>query len=215
MPVLETDRLLLRPFEEGDLDEFADIAADPEVNRYLGSDPMDRGQAWQSMAYFLGHERLRGWSNNAVIETGTGRLLGRCGLYRPEGWPGLEVGWTLGRFAWGRGFATEAATSWRDWAFDALGAEELISVIQRDKETAMKVMSKYMKTDNRKILEAVYEEHLPVFQRVPLMTNEAVQAVLDVAKSPKAQQVKPEDFYDNSFIQKLEASGFINSLYAR
>jgi NitT/TauT family transport system substrate-binding protein len=95
------------------------------------------------------------------------------------------------------------------------GYTEAISVIQRDKETAMKVMSKYMKTDNRKILEAVYEEHLPVFQRVPLMTNEAVQAVLDVAKSPKAQQVKPEDFYDNSFIQKLEASGFINSLYAR
>jgi NitT/TauT family transport system substrate-binding protein len=95
------------------------------------------------------------------------------------------------------------------------GYTEAISVIQRDKETTMKVMSKYMKTDSRKILEAVYEEHLPVFQRVPLMTNEAVQAVLDVAKSPKAQQVKPEDFYDNSFIQKLEASGFINSLYAR
>jgi hypothetical protein len=45
--------------------------------------------------------------------------------------------------------------------------------------------------------------------------REAVQAVLDAAKNPKAQQVKPEDFYDNSFIQKLEASGFINSLYAR
>lgn len=92
---------------------------------------------------------------------------------------------------------------------------EAISVIRRDKEAAMKVMGKYMKTDNQKILEAVYEEHLPVFQRVPLMTKEAVQAVLDASKNPKAQQVKPEDFYDNSFVQKLEASGFINSLYAR
>jgi RimJ/RimL family protein N-acetyltransferase len=139
MPVLQTDRLLLRPFEEGDLDEYADIAADPDVNRYLGSDPMDRIQAWQSMAYFLGHERLRGWSNNAVIETATGRLLGRCGLYRPEGWPGLEVGWLLGRFAWGRGFATEAATSWRDWAFAVVQTEELISVIHRDNVRSMKV----------------------------------------------------------------------------
>jgi ABC-type nitrate/sulfonate/bicarbonate transport system substrate-binding protein len=92
---------------------------------------------------------------------------------------------------------------------------EAISVIRRDKETTLKVMSKYMKTDNQKILEAVYEEHLPVFQRVPLMTKEAVQAVLDVAKNPRAQQAKPEDFYDNSYIQKLDASGFINSLYAR
>ncbi|HYT56495.1 MAG TPA: ABC transporter substrate-binding protein [Verrucomicrobiae bacterium] len=95
------------------------------------------------------------------------------------------------------------------------GYTEAISVIRRDKETAIKVMGKFMKTDNRQILEAVYEEHLPVFQRVPLMTKEAVQAVLDVAKSPRAQQSKPEDFYDNSFIQKLEVSGFINSLYAR
>ena len=42
-----------------------------------------------------------------------------------------------------------------------------------------------------------------------------MKAVLDVAKSPKALQAKPEDFYDNSFLQKLEVSGFINSLYTR
>jgi hypothetical protein len=47
------------------------------------------------------------------------------------------------------------------------------------------------------------------------MTKEAVQAVLEVAKSPKAAQSKPEDFFDNSFLQKLDASGFINSLYSR
>ena len=95
------------------------------------------------------------------------------------------------------------------------GYTEAISIILRDKETALKVMGKYMKTDNRQTLEAVYEEHAPVFQRVPFMTKEAVQAVLDVAKSPRAAQAKPEDFFDNSFLQKLEASGFINSLYAR
>jgi len=95
------------------------------------------------------------------------------------------------------------------------GYTEAISIIRRDKETAMKVMGKFMKTDNRQLLEAVYDEHAPVFQRFPLMTKEEVQAVLEVAKSPKAAQVKPEDFFDNSFLQKLEASGFINSLYER
>ena len=79
----------------------------------------------------------------------------------------------------------------------------------------MKVMGKFMKTDNRQLLEAVYEEHEPVFQRVPLMTKEEVRAVLEVAKGPKAAQAKPEDFFDNSPLQKLEASGFINSLYMR
>jgi ABC-type nitrate/sulfonate/bicarbonate transport system substrate-binding protein len=95
------------------------------------------------------------------------------------------------------------------------GYTEAISVIRRDKETTMKVMGKFMKTDNRKVLEAVYEEHLPVFQRLPFMTKEPVQAVLEVAKNPKAQQMKPEEFYDNSFLQKLADSGFVDSLYAR
>jgi ABC-type nitrate/sulfonate/bicarbonate transport system substrate-binding protein len=92
---------------------------------------------------------------------------------------------------------------------------EALSIIRRDKETAMKVMAKFMKTDDRKVLEAIYEEHAPVLQRVPLMTRDEVQALLDVVKNPKGQQVKPEDFYDNSFIQRLDASGFINSLDAR
>src|SRR5207244_8058903 len=65
------------------------------------------------------------------------------------------------------------------------GYAEAISIIHRDKETAMKVMAKFMKTDNRQLLEAVYEEHEPVFQRVPLMTKDVVQAVLEVVKSPK------------------------------
>jgi ABC-type nitrate/sulfonate/bicarbonate transport system substrate-binding protein len=92
---------------------------------------------------------------------------------------------------------------------------ESIAIIRRDKETALKAMGKFLKTDNRLALEGIYEEYGNAFQRVPLMTKEAVQAVLDVAKSPKAQQMKPEDFFDNSLLQKLDDSGFINSLYAR
>ncbi|MGH7929577.1 MAG: hypothetical protein ACREQV_17475 [Candidatus Binatia bacterium] len=41
-----------------------------------------------------------------------------------------------------------------------------------------------------------------------LAATAAVQALA-------AQQAKPQDFYDNSFVQKLDASGFVNSLYAR
>jgi NitT/TauT family transport system substrate-binding protein len=92
---------------------------------------------------------------------------------------------------------------------------ESIAIIRRDKETALKALGKFLKTDNRRALEGIYEDYGNVFQRVPLMTKEAVQAVLDVAKNPKAQQMKPEEFFDNSFLQKLEDSGFINSLYAR
>lgn len=141
MLVLETDRLLLRPLEEGDLDDFAAMMADPEVVRYLSGETMTREDAWRAMAGFLGHGVLRGWTNNAVVEKATGRFLGRCGLWRPEGWPGLEVGWTLARHAWGHGFATEAAIAWRDWAFAELGdeADTLISVVHVDNTRSQKV----------------------------------------------------------------------------
>ena len=92
---------------------------------------------------------------------------------------------------------------------------ESIAVIKRDKENAFKAMGKFLKTDNRRNLEGIYEEYADAFQRVPFMTKDEVRAVLEVVKSPKAQHVKPEDFYDNSFMQKLDASGFINSLYPR
>ena len=79
------------------------------------------------------------------------------------------------------------------------GYTEAISIILRDKETAMKVMGKFMKTDNRQTLEAVYDEHAPVFQRVPLMTKEEVQAVLEVAKSPKRRKQNRRTFSTTRF----------------
>ena len=92
---------------------------------------------------------------------------------------------------------------------------EAISVIRKEKESTLKVLAKYLKTDNREALEAVYNEYVDSFPRVPLMTAAQGKAVLDVAKSPRAKQAKPEDFFDNSFVQKIQASGFIDSLYAK
>jgi NitT/TauT family transport system substrate-binding protein len=92
---------------------------------------------------------------------------------------------------------------------------ESIATIRRDKETALQAMGKFLKTDNRRALEGIYADYGDAFPRVPLMSREAVQAVLDVAKNPRAQQMKPEEFYDNSFVQKLADSGFIDSLYSR
>jgi RimJ/RimL family protein N-acetyltransferase len=114
---LETQRLLLRQFCFDDLDALAAIGADLEVMEFLGP-VMARRDAWRAMAMALGHWQLRGYGSWAVEERATGQLVGRIGLYNPEGWPGLEVGWTLARAAWGRGYATEGARASLDYAFD-------------------------------------------------------------------------------------------------
>jgi RimJ/RimL family protein N-acetyltransferase len=51
-----------------------------------------------------------------VPELETERLVGRAGLFAPEAWPGLEVGWMVGRPRWGRGYAGEAARAAMEWA---------------------------------------------------------------------------------------------------
>ncbi len=95
------------------------------------------------------------------------------------------------------------------------GYIEAIAVIRKDKETTLRSLAKYLKTDNKEVLESVYEEYRDVFPRVPLVTAAEIKAVLDVEKSPKAKQARPEEFFDNSLVQKIQSSGFIDSLYSK
>ncbi|MGH7782498.1 MAG: ABC transporter substrate-binding protein [Candidatus Binatia bacterium] len=92
------------------------------------------------------------------------------------------------------------------------GYIEALAVIRKDKETTTHSMGKFLKTTDREVLESVYGDYKDVFPQVPLMTVAEVKAVLDVAKSAKAKQMKAEDFFDNSLVQKIQASGFIESV---
>jgi RimJ/RimL family protein N-acetyltransferase len=116
-------------FRETDLDVYAKICGDPEVMRFLGGHTMSRDEAWRNMALILGHWSLRGFGFWAVEEKKTGALIGRVGLWCPEGWPGIEIGWALARQSWGQGFATEAAVASLAYAFDELNQPHVISLI--------------------------------------------------------------------------------------
>lgn len=138
LPVLESSRLVLRDLRQDDLDDFARMQADLEVTRFLGG-PLDRCRAWRRMAAYRGHWELRGLGLFAVIEKESGRFVGRVGLLEPEGYPGLELAWTLAREHWGRGLAAEAAQTVRDWAWNELGVPRLISLIHPDNLASQRV----------------------------------------------------------------------------
>ena len=129
-PVIETERLILRGFEERDLDAFAAMQADAEVMRFISpSGPRDRAVTWRDMAQAIGHWALRGHGLWALEEKGTGAFLGRVGIIRPEGWPEIELAYALARPAWGRGFATEAGRAALRWAFGTQGVVRVASFI--------------------------------------------------------------------------------------
>lgn len=125
MTVLETTRLLLRPFADSDLDDYAALMGDADVVRHLGDGrPLNRAQAARDLADCREQN-----AQGAVIEKATGRFLGRGGLSRLPELDGPEVGWILGPAARGLGYATELGLAWRDHAFQVLGAVRLYSVM--------------------------------------------------------------------------------------
>ena len=140
IPELETPRLRMRAWRNSDLDAYAPMCADAEVMRYIGTGVTQTPpEAWRAMASFLGHWALRGYGMWAVERKDDGVLVGRAGCIEPEGWPGFELGWLLGREHWGRGYAIEAARAARDWAHESLGRDRMISLIRPGNERSVKV----------------------------------------------------------------------------
>jgi RimJ/RimL family protein N-acetyltransferase len=137
---LRTERLLMRAWRESDLDDYAAMSADPAGMRYIGEGKtVDRAEAWRAMALFAGHWALRGYGLWALELRAGGSFVGRVGLWRPEGWPGLEVGWALARSHWGQGYATEAGSAAIQFAWDVLRAGEVISLIQPENTASQRV----------------------------------------------------------------------------
>lgn len=149
IPALETERLWLREWRAADLDAYAGICADAEVMRFFSTGPMTRADAWSQMAQFAGHWSLRGFGTWAVEEKATGAVIGRIGLHQPDGWPGLEVGWTLERSVWGRGYATEGGAVSLDFAWRELRADRVISIIDPDNAASIAVAERLGETFER------------------------------------------------------------------
>lgn len=143
---LETERLIMRMWRDADFEEYAELCADPEVMRYLGGKVFDRTEAWRQMASMIGHWYLRGYGIWAVEEKDSGRLAGRIGCINPEGWPGFEVGWTLKREFWGKGYATEAGRRALEYGFNELDKPHIISLIHPENRASIRVAERLGET---------------------------------------------------------------------
>jgi RimJ/RimL family protein N-acetyltransferase len=132
--------------------------ADAEGSRFIGG-PQARSQAWRGFMTIAGAWAMAGYSMFSVIEKSTGAWVGRIGPWVPAGWPGTEVGWSLIRPAWGKGYAVEAATAAIDWAFGHLGWDEVIHCIDPENTPSQKVAERLGSTNRgRCMMPAPYED---------------------------------------------------------
>ncbi|HSJ01431.1 MAG: GNAT family N-acetyltransferase [Verrucomicrobium sp.] len=127
---LETDRLVLRQWQDSDIEPYAALNADARVMEHFPA-PLTR-EASDAMA--LKCQKLieeRGWGLWAVELRESGQFIGHVGLHVPF-WPlpfspCVEIGWRLAFSAWGRGLATEAARAALRVGFEEAGLQEIVS----------------------------------------------------------------------------------------
>ena len=155
MTSVETERLLLRPLEMGDLDAFAPVWADAVVMRHIGSgSPRDRAGSQELLERLVAHWDEHGFGLWAVVPKGEPAPVGWAGLMVPSFLPAVlpllldmvEVGWLLARRWWGKGIATEAGAAAIDWGFGGLGLDRLISIVYTDNTASLRVAEKLAMT---------------------------------------------------------------------
>jgi len=147
-PVLRTERLVLRVPRLEDFDRFAELHGDEHAARYIGG-PVDRAAAWRRFLWQPGAWALQGFGMFSLIDRESGRWLGQLGPWRPEGWPGNEIGYSLHPDAWGRGYAVEAGIAAIDWAFGTLGWNGIIHCIDPANDASKRVAERLGSTHLR------------------------------------------------------------------
>jgi RimJ/RimL family protein N-acetyltransferase len=148
VPVLETERLVLRGHA---LEDFADCLAlwtDPEVTRFIGGKPSTREEVWARLLRYVGHWALLGFGYWVVAEKATGRFLGEVGFadFRREIEPSLEgvpeIGWVLAPHSHGRGYATEAVRAAIAWGEGHFGPVRTACIIAPENGPSIRVAEK-------------------------------------------------------------------------
>lgn len=142
---LQTERLTLRRWQESDREPFARLNADPQVMRYFLR-PLSREESDAFVDRIEARFEELGYGLWAVERRADGVFLGFTGLARQSFeapfTPCVEVGWRLARFAWGNGYATEAAREALRFGFEVAELDEIVSFTSPVNVASMRVMEK-------------------------------------------------------------------------
>ena len=142
--MLETKRLILRPMAEKDVDAYLCIFTDPEVMKSFDNIIFTREQMIQWVERNLKHQEKYGYGLFSVLLKENQMLIGDCGLECQEldGRAEIEIGYDFRSDYWNHGYATEAAAAVRDYTFQELNIERVISLIRPENIASVRVAEK-------------------------------------------------------------------------
>jgi RimJ/RimL family protein N-acetyltransferase len=150
VPILTTDRLILRGATREDFPAYTAQRADPAVMKYLGKgDLLSEEDAWIKFQSMFGHWALKNYGNWAIEEKTTGAYLGSIGYAdkkRPQEHPASgvpEMGWSLVASAHGKGVGTEALGAALAWGHDHFGSTRVVCVISEDNIASVRLAQRH------------------------------------------------------------------------
>jgi RimJ/RimL family protein N-acetyltransferase len=143
---LETERLVLRPFEEGDLDAVYAMQSNAEVTRWLYDEPRTLEESRTQLGRKIARKELTAeddWLSAAVVERASGRCIGDLALHWvSEEHKTGEIGFIFDPAHQGRGYATEAARAFLAFGFDGMGFHRMIGRAEVRNTASARVLEK-------------------------------------------------------------------------
>jgi RimJ/RimL family protein N-acetyltransferase/acyl dehydratase len=149
--ILESERLIVRPWHAEDREAFAAMARDPEIMRFIRNGvPFTDSDIDEFLARQARQESEFGVCMGAMVEKATGHVVGVAGT-QPLGTTGhYEVGWWVARDCWGRGYATEAGMAAKRFLFETLGHSRVLAIIDPGNDASVRVAERLgMRYDRR------------------------------------------------------------------
>ncbi|MEM1298020.1 MAG: GNAT family N-acetyltransferase [Pseudomonadota bacterium] len=136
-PMIETERLRLRPPVAADLEAYLTFIMSDRAT-HVGREK-SRFSGWKCFAAEAGHWMLHGYGPWAVTMKGSDATVGQVGVWHPEQFPERELGWLVWEEAEGQGIAHEAATAARDYDYRVHGTQTLVSYIAKDNARSIRL----------------------------------------------------------------------------
>jgi len=136
---IETQRLILRQFEDKDWLDLHHYYSSVEATKFTLGRGLTEGETWRTMCGMIGHWQLRGYGTYAVQEKTSGVVIGTVGFWFPNDWPSPEIKWALAPKYWGKGYASEAARAVKEIGFECLPQIPWISLIHGDNNNSIQL----------------------------------------------------------------------------
>lgn len=160
--LIETDRLHLRLFEDGDLDALYKLFSDADVQKYLSpKNRRTREQLKTLLKNFVSHWHERGFGLLCVTKKESGEMIGYCGFQYFDETKDVEIIFAIRKEDWGKGLATEAAKACIKYGFETLNFDKIYAATDTHNVASRFVIEKLrMRYDESSIH---YEMKLAVF----------------------------------------------------